>query len=164
MLWDCNNPCWRLQLIGSVMDFVRCVLLWEQRWVRWSGRQEIRWRRPPCRSPSPRLPSDAAAPLLSTCGLPSRNLPLSSRVETYTRTQSGPTVKFIVTVWLWKIRDATFWPWGRNCVVSPNTTLPAGQGPALAPVSHLDELPLPVAWGWGNHRHWRRGNTDNMQF
>lgn len=74
------------------------ILLWEQQWVRWSGRQEIRWLCPPHRSLSPRQPSDAAAPLLSICRLPSRNLPLNSQLRTCIHIQSDCTIKFMVTV------------------------------------------------------------------
>lgn len=151
-----------------MMNFVRRILLWEQRWVRWSGREEIRWLCPPRRSLRPRRPSDAAASLLSISGLPSRNLPHSSRAKTYIHMQSVLYCKIYSHCWTLK-HTICVMPWGRKCVVRPILLSPsAGKGLALTPVSHLDEPSLLVAWGWGNghqcsrHRCWRTTDTDNM--
>lgn len=169
----CNNPSLRLKVIGCRMDLVHCALLWERQWVRWSGRQEIRWLCPPRGSLSPRRGSDAAAPLLSICSLPSHYLPLSSGVETCIRAQSDSTVGFALTVWLWKLH-----PWHMrlhaprqevSCQSRP-PVLWTGQGPTLAPVSHPDELSLSLASScgfrhhYGRHRRWQIANSVNTQF
>jgi len=112
-----NSLCSGATLMGGMMDSAHCILLWEQQWVRWSSRQEIRWLRPPCRSLSPHHPCVAAAPLLSICCLPSCNLPLSSQVEACICMQSGCTVKLVVIVWLWKKQYATFHLIGRSALL-----------------------------------------------
>lgn len=139
------------------------ILLWEQQWVRWSGRQEIRWLCPPHRSLSPRQPSDAAAPLLSICCLPSRNLPLNSQLKTCIHIQSDCTIKFMVTVRLFFFFSFHL-PWKMS-----HASCYACWSPTLRPVSYLDELSRPGSWGSGNghrcsrYRRWQIGNIGNMQ-
>lgn len=154
------------------MDFVHCILWWEQQWVRWSGRQEIRWLCPPHRSLSPRRPSDAAAPLLSICSLPSRYLPLGSRVETCVFTYSlDCTVEFIVTVWLWKLQYATS-RLEAGGVLSVPSSFPLSRSRSrlntVAVILMRCLLLLPRGWGYrhqcGRHRRWQIWNADNMQF
>lgn len=87
--------------------------------------------------------------------------PLGSWVETYIPMQSGLTVKFIVTVWLWKMQRTTFRLEAESVLLVPSSFSLSWSMSRLTPVNHPDELSLLIARGWGNRhqcnrwRHWR---------
>lgn len=87
---------------------------WEQQRLRWSVSEEIRWLRPPCRSPRPRRCSEAAASLLPS---------------------QSPPAEYKLTVLL---NTICCLPWGRKCIISPapTYTFPLGRWRSRLDVCH----------------------------